>query len=221
FGDGSLLSTVQNPSHAYSSTAQFTATLTLTDANGVKATASVLVAVHLLPTVSASANPTAADAPVTVSLGATPSGGSLPYSYSWDFGDGSALGTTQNPSHVYASAGTYTASVTVTDANGGKVTISAPAVAVTPAPLAATASASPTTGDAPLLTTLTGHATGGTAPFTYAWTLGDGSTSTQAGFSHTYGPGLYTIGLTITDAAGKSAYAAIYLTVHPSLSVTT
>jgi PKD repeat protein len=94
-------------------------------------------------------------------------------------------------------------------------------VTVTPAPLGVTASASPTTGDAPLLATLTAHPTGGTAPFSYAWTLGDGSTSTQAGFSHTYGAGLYTIGLTITDAVAKTAYTTIYLTVYPSLSVTT
>jgi len=39
-------------------------------------------------------------------------------SYSWDFGDGSALDFSQNPTHSYASPGTYTAELTMTDASG-------------------------------------------------------------------------------------------------------
>jgi len=53
-------------------------------------------------------------------------------SWSWNFGDG-ATSTSQNPSHTYASAGTYSVSLTVTD-NGGltgshsaNVTVTAPA----------------------------------------------------------------------------------------------
>jgi PKD repeat protein len=43
-------------------------------------------------------------------------GGTEPYSYSWDFGDGSPITMTQNPTHTYTSPGTYTATLTVTDA---------------------------------------------------------------------------------------------------------
>ncbi|HKC20300.1 MAG TPA: PKD domain-containing protein, partial [Candidatus Dormibacteraeota bacterium] len=134
-------------------------------------------------------------------------------------GDGSLAGTTQNPSHVYASAGTYTASVTVTDANGATVSASAPALTVVPVPLSASVTMSPATGDAPLPVTLTSHITGGTAPFTYAWTTGDGSASTLPSFSHTYGTGSYTIGLTVTDSAGKSIFTTTYETVYPPMSV--
>ena len=42
-------------------------------------------------------------------------GGTKPYSYGWDFGDGSPVTTTQNPTHTYTSPGTYTATLTVTD----------------------------------------------------------------------------------------------------------
>lgn len=38
--------------------------------------------------------------------------------YSWDFGDGSEPDTTANPTHVYAEAGTYTVTLTVTDDEG-------------------------------------------------------------------------------------------------------
>jgi outer membrane protein assembly factor BamB len=44
-------------------------------------------------------------------------GGVLPYSYFWDFGDGTTS-TDQNPKHVYEHHGNYTATFTVTDAEG-------------------------------------------------------------------------------------------------------
>lgn len=39
--------------------------------------------------------------------------------WDWDFGDGSAHGTTQNPSHSYAANGVYPVRLTVTDNDGG------------------------------------------------------------------------------------------------------
>lgn len=42
-------------------------------------------------------------------------GGATPYTYSWDFGDGSANGTTSSVSHSYAVAGTYNVVLTITD----------------------------------------------------------------------------------------------------------
>ena len=48
---------------------------------------------------------------------ATESGGTAPYTYSWNFGDGTTATGSLNPSHIYANPGSYTASVTVTDAN--------------------------------------------------------------------------------------------------------
>jgi serine protease len=52
----------------------------------------------------------------------TDSDGSV-VSWAWDFGDG-ATSTTQNPSHTYASSGTYPVTLTVTDDDGatGSVT---------------------------------------------------------------------------------------------------
>ena len=50
----------------------------------------------------------------------TVSGGFQPYSYEWDFGDGSTS-TDAQPSHAYKSDGTYTVSLKVTDDRGSTV----------------------------------------------------------------------------------------------------
>jgi len=59
-------------------------------------------------------NPTTGFAPLNVAFTDTSTG--LPTSWSWDFGDG-ATSTEQNPTHIYSAAGTYTAKLTVSNAN--------------------------------------------------------------------------------------------------------
>jgi PKD repeat protein len=58
--------------------------------------------------------------PLTVRLTSDVSGGTPPYQYAWDFGDGSAVGTDVNPMHVYQQNGDFTATLTVTDALGAQ-----------------------------------------------------------------------------------------------------
>ena len=41
----------------------------------------------------------------TVTFTSTTNGGTAPYNYSWDFGDGSPLSTLANPTHTYTSSG--------------------------------------------------------------------------------------------------------------------
>src|SRR5215467_9179822 len=87
---------------------------------------------------TASGTPATGNAPLSVSFTGSASGGTAPYSYRWNFGDGSAASTAQNPSHTYNSAGTYTATLTVTDGSSpaktatSNVTITASPVAGTP-----------------------------------------------------------------------------------------
>jgi PKD repeat protein len=137
--------------------------------------------------------------PFTVNFNAAPAGGTPPYSYNWDFGDGGNA-TTQNPTHTYTTAGTYTATVTVTDSGSQQATCSNtihayPAVGVN-------CSATPQSGDAPLEITFSSQGTGGDGSYTYDWDFGDGNTSTQQNPIHTYPTaGTYTATVTVTSLA--------------------
>jgi PKD repeat protein len=73
-----------------------------------------------IPVARATATPTSGSAPLTVAFdgrsSSDPDGDLL--TYDWDFGDGSAHSSAANPTHTYASAGTYTARLTVDDGTG-------------------------------------------------------------------------------------------------------
>jgi len=110
------------------------------------------------------ANSTSGQAPLNVNFTGSATGGTAPYSYSWNFGDDQAS-TSQNPFHAYTSEGDYTATLTVTD-NKGANAVASQVITVTKtgASLAAAISATPTSGQAPLGVTFTPSATGGSSP---------------------------------------------------------
>ena len=122
FGDGSATSSAQNPGHTYTKAGTFTATVRVSDsASPAKsASASVQIKVNSVGgtlTATAAATPTSGQIPLTAKFTGSATGGTAPYIYSWNFGDGSQASTTQDPSHAYATAGTYTATLTVTDSS--------------------------------------------------------------------------------------------------------
>jgi PKD repeat protein len=171
---------------------------------------------------SATGTPTNGNAPLSVNFTGSATGGTAPYSYSWNFGDGSAGSTAQNPSHTYSAGGTYTATLTVTDAASPTHTAtSTVAVNVNAVgnPLQATASASPTSGQIPLTVAFSGTGTGGTPPYSYSWNFGDGSgTSTAQNPGDTYNnAGTYNATLTVTDAAAPAhtATSTVAITASP------
>jgi|GEM_PF-5007688 len=99
---------------------------TLKVGSSTRATATASASFGLTST--ASGTPLSGGAPLTVAFSGSASGGTSPYSFDWSFGDGTPHDTAQNPSHTYTSPGSYSASLTVTDA--GSNTAVAPPLAV-------------------------------------------------------------------------------------------
>lgn len=165
------------------------------------------------PVAAFSASPTTGQAPLTVSFTDLSTGS--PTVWSWSFGDGS-ISAAQNPSHTYASAGSYAVTLTVGNANGQTTETKAGYITVSgPAPVAQF-SASPTTGEAPLLVNFADLSTG--SPTSWSWDFGDGQTSPAQSPGHYYTtPGTYTVSLTVANAAGQStATKSGYITVSVS-----
>jgi PKD repeat protein len=67
--------------------------------------------------ISISCGPSTGNAPLTVGCRGNPSGGSPPYSYYWNFGDGTTSSDAY-PSHTYNNPGNYQISLTLTDSSG-------------------------------------------------------------------------------------------------------
>jgi MYXO-CTERM domain-containing protein len=128
--------------------------------------------------------------------------------WQWDFGDG-ATSTVQNPSHTYATMGSYEVSLTVTNNEGVTATV-VHTVAVTVPPIAAF---SYTING--LTVDFTDQSTDPDgAVVAWEWHFGDGSTSDDNNPSHTYDAGgTYTVALTVTDDAGNTAAASMSITV--------
>ena len=117
FGDGTALGTGATPTHPYALAGSYNVTLTVTD----NTAATNAVSHSVAPVSGGGSTPVAAFTSTCTSLscafdGSTSSdtGGTIT-GYSWDYGDGSALDTGATPTHVYAVAGTYTVTLTVTD----------------------------------------------------------------------------------------------------------
>jgi len=119
---------------------------------------------------------------------------------SWTFGDG-ATSTATSPTHVYAAAGQYT--VTLTVSGGGTSSQASRNVTVSQAIAASFtfAPANPTAGQTIAFTDLS---TGG--PTQWSWDFGDGTTSALQSPSKIYGnAGTYTVRLTASSAGSSSS----------------
>ncbi|HHH79815.1 MAG TPA: PKD domain-containing protein, partial [Thermoplasmatales archaeon] len=114
FGDGET-SEEQNPTHVYHTYGEYTVTLTVSDSKGKTAEDSVTVTVNPQNTLTVDAGgPYTGMVNTAMWFSATTTGGTPPYTYHWEFGDGETS-EEQNPTHVYQSAGEYTVTLTVTD----------------------------------------------------------------------------------------------------------
>jgi len=127
--------------------------------------------------------------------------------YQWNWGDGQTSTGGSTASHLYAVAGTYTVTLTVTDTIGQSSSISHNVIVVVDNPPAAsftiTCSGRSCKADASASTDDHGIAS-------YQWSWGDGQATTGGPTtSHVFAvTGTYTVGLTVTDTAGQSTSTA-------------
>ena len=141
--------------------------------------------------------------------------------YAWSFGDG-GTSTQANPTHSYAAAGSYTATLTVTD-NQGATGADQATVTVTgggggnQAPVAeANGPYSASVGSAVTFNSAGSSDPDGTIA-SYAWDFGDGNNGTGASPSHSYTTaGSYTAILTVTDNLGATASDQATVTITSS-----
>ncbi len=132
------------------------------------------------------------------SIAVTVTGGTAPYTYAWNDGQttATATGLTAN---VY--------DVTITDANG--CILNATETVGQPSAIVLTTATVSDTMNLPNIGQASVTATGGTAPYTYAWSDGQ-TTATATGLdSGTYG-------VTVTDGNGCTDTSSVFVDIHVS-----
>jgi PKD repeat protein len=181
----------------------------------------------VLPTASFTTTPSSGTAPLAVTFDASAStDGSSPItSLTLQFGDATQVtwgSKTQAQAHSYTSPGTYTATLTATNACGSSAPVTRTVTATDGRPTAQL-TASPASGTAPLAVQFSASgSTDGSSPITsLTLTFGDGQQVTWSDKtvpqSHTYvSASTYSASLTATNASGTSAPATQTITVNPT-----
>lgn len=198
------------PAGSYSLTAKWYDT-------AANSASSAATTVTVVPPCSFTATPSDGTAPLTVNFDASAIN---PPSYAWNFGDGSSA-TGKMVNHIYASAGTYTATLVANYGSGftnaASRTITVANSSGNHAP-AAMFTASATVGAAPLTVNFDASASsdadGDTLTYTWNWDLADPATGSGRTTAHTYTrPGRYTAALTIDDGRGGTDRETVSITV--------
>ena len=185
--------------------------VTVTDANGCTANHTFFVYSGPGPGVTISGNNQVCNGGTTT-LTANPSGGTSPYTYSWS---GPGVNGQTTASVTVSQQGNYTVTVTDSDNCTGSASefvtqVTDPYVYITPVSPELCAGGT---------TVLTANPSGGTSPYTYAWT-GPGIVGSSSGISVTVdATGSYDV--TVTDANGCTDNDTVFVSQAPSLSLTT
>ncbi|MBY0479470.1 MAG: PKD domain-containing protein [Chitinophagaceae bacterium] len=194
FGDNNT-SSARNPTHTYQDTGLFTIRLIAFN-NRCPDTVSITNYIRVLPPIARfryGVNCAVNKRQVQFTdMSVVPTG------WTWNFGDGNTS-TAQNPSHTFASLGTYTVTLTVTN---GSCThqLSQTITLVDEAP---DFRATPTTICRNQQVQFTGINFNPANIVSYQWDFGDGNSSAAASPAHTYTTsGNYTVSLIIADING-------------------
>ncbi|ACV27224.1 immune inhibitor A domain-containing protein [Kangiella koreensis] len=141
-------------------------------------------------------------------------GGTPDYTYEWDFGDGSAISSEQSPVHTYATSGSYTVTLTVTDQDS---TVTQTEKEVTIAE-ELSVDFNETISNASI--DLQAVIAGGVEDYTVEWDFGDGNQGTGGSVNHSYGlTGTYTISMTVTSDDNQQAQTSKQVSIVAPLNV--
>jgi len=219
FGDASEVSTEMSPEHSFSERKTYDVTLEVTDARGgITSVTKELTVGNFPPEVDFTWTPSAPDVGESVAFTAVVTDpddpDDTPYSYKWDFGDGS-FSSVASPTHVFNAKKVYTVTLVVTDSRGGRTTVEKdisignelPVASFTAAPL------SPGIGEEVSFLDASSDADG--TIVRWSWDFGDGRTSSERNPKHSYVmPGTYQVSLVVTDdRGGESSPALLEITV--------
>jgi PKD repeat protein len=206
FGDGTT-SDEPNPTHAYETGGRYTVTLTVTDDDGrTSAPGTTEVEVNAPPRARFEAECERFACSFRESS-EDPDGEIV--AWSWDFDDGSGSDE-REPSHSYATGGTYEVRLTVTDDDGATDTATRTVRASAPPTASFTVSCDG------LACTFTDTSTDpGGSIVSRSWDFGDDEEGSGATVSHTYrSGGDYTVTLDITDDDGEGDQATRTVSVN-------
>ncbi len=220
FGDGTT-SSLQNPTHTYTTTGTFSVSLVVTDIHGCgdDTVYSNLITVSNYPvagfTMSGNFSCTT---PYTVTFTNTSTGNIV--GYNWDFGDG-ATSTAMSPAHTFTSYGTFQVTLVVSNVLGCTDSFTQ---TVEIQNFVADFSVNQTNicaGDAVTFTDLSGP-----NPVSWNWFFGDGGQSNQPNPTHVYTTaGDYTVTLVSVSDSGcndtKGYYQLIHVDSTPVISFST
>jgi PKD repeat protein len=125
FGDGSaaVVNPGLTPSHTYANAGEYDVTLTVTDNGGRSNTQTTRITVtggtpaNVPPTAAFNVPTCTVNVACLFTDASTDTDGTV-VGWSWNFADGTAPDLNRNPSHTFATAGTYQVSLTVTDDDG-------------------------------------------------------------------------------------------------------
>jgi len=185
-------------------------------------TSSIFAGVAQRPTAAITFSPSSPAAGYPVTLNATSSGGTAPYTFAWTFGDGT--NGTDNPAiHTFASGGSYNVTVTIKDSAGALVRTYKIIYVNLPYPPQPALTWTPTTvfaGETVFFDGSTSSDPDGVI-VAQVWQLGEGRSQTGIGVLHTYSsPGVYEVSLSVTDDSGITVIKPMAVWVHPALALT-